>query len=246
MTERAVVDGRPATGADLGLALAARAGHFTAMQVRGGRVRGLDLHLQRLARATEELYGEPLDHDVVLASLRALAPHDASVRVHVVRTGALHVLAVADAPVEAPASPRRLKTVPFARFLPHVKHGGGFPQAHLARQAARDGFDEVLLTDAGGRISEGAVTNLGCLDGERLVWPDAPMLPGITMLLLSRACPHERRALRVPDLQHFDAVFVCNSWGVSPVGAVDGLELPQEAFAQVRARFDALPWDPLG
>ena len=40
-------------------------GHFTAMQVRGGRVRGLDLHLARLDQATDELFGISLDGALV-------------------------------------------------------------------------------------------------------------------------------------------------------------------------------------
>ena len=39
---------------------AAAAGHFTTMQVRGGRVQGLALHLDRLEAASLEFYG--VDH----------------------------------------------------------------------------------------------------------------------------------------------------------------------------------------
>ncbi|WP_084958508.1 aminotransferase class IV [Thermoactinospora rubra] len=249
MITHAVVDGRPARGSDIGLALAARAGHFTAMQVRGGRVRGLAEHLRRLERATRELFGLQPDRDLVLASLRAAVSEaaDASVRVHVARTDALHVIVDAGPPVDAPASPRRLKTVAYQRFLPHVKHGGGFPQAHLARLAQAEGFDDVLLIGADGLISETSIANLGCFDGERIVWPDAPMLEGITMRLLSRG-PHGRRPLRVADLPAFPAVFVCNSWGVSPVGGVDELELKTDeaAYARVVSRYEDTPWDPIG
>lgn len=52
-------DGRPATEEDLGRALFFNYGHFTAMQVRGGRVRGLDLHLARLDAANRELFELP-------------------------------------------------------------------------------------------------------------------------------------------------------------------------------------------
>ncbi|WWW36980.1 hypothetical protein V8017_09710 [Stenotrophomonas rhizophila] len=36
-------------------------GHFTSLQVRGGAVQGLDLHLQRLQEGTEALFGTVLD-----------------------------------------------------------------------------------------------------------------------------------------------------------------------------------------
>ncbi|MFI6481884.1 aminotransferase class IV [Nonomuraea sp. NPDC050663] len=237
-----VVDGRPAEGGDVGLALAARMGHFTALQVRGGRAKGLDLHLARLERATTELYGTRLDTRLVLDSLRlAVTGEDASVRVHVVDD---HVIVTTGAPVDADKSPKALKSVNFQRFLPDVKHGGGFPQAHLARQARLDGFDEVLLTTPDGHVIEGAVTNLGCFDGERLVWPDAPMLEGITMRLLNRKTPHVRRALKPRDLRHFPEVFVCNSWGVSPVGRVDDLPMPSRAGEAMRL-YDEVPWEEI-
>lgn len=50
------------TAAPDALAALAFAGHahFTAMQVRDGRVRGLDLHLARLREASNALFGQAL------------------------------------------------------------------------------------------------------------------------------------------------------------------------------------------
>lgn len=45
-------------------------GHFTSMQVRGHRVRGLDLHLERLRRDSRELFGRAVDGRRVLGYLR--------------------------------------------------------------------------------------------------------------------------------------------------------------------------------
>ena len=36
-------------------------GHFTAMQLRGGRTRGLQLHLDRLGAASREMFGAALE-----------------------------------------------------------------------------------------------------------------------------------------------------------------------------------------
>src|SRR5512142_2271996 len=55
------LNGVSATADDLRLALASNYGHFTAMRVTDGAVRGLDLHLQRLAKATRELFASELD-----------------------------------------------------------------------------------------------------------------------------------------------------------------------------------------
>ncbi|MER7499314.1 aminotransferase class IV [Nonomuraea pusilla] len=253
MIERAVIDGRP-VGADARFTLTARYGHFTAMQVRNRRVRGLDLHLARLDEANRELFGAPVDRGAVLGAIRAVLGDDArdgSVRVYVVETDrprVLATLATLAPPAEAEAGPLRLRSVVFQRYLPHVKKAAGFAQAHLGRQVRREGYDEALLTSADGIVSEGSITNLGCFDGERLVWPDAPMLRGITMRLLERVdVPQERRPLKAGDLAGLGLVFVCNSHGVVPVGQVDDVALrPDPALAaRVLGWYDAVPWDAL-
>src|SRR5437764_11517411 len=59
-------------------------GHFTAMQVRGGRTRGLDLHLARLEAAHQDVYGRALGGQEIRNRIRhALDGRpDASVRVY--------------------------------------------------------------------------------------------------------------------------------------------------------------------
>ncbi|GGO71325.1 aminotransferase class IV [Nonomuraea cavernae] len=249
MIDRVAVDGRPGDAADLGLAMAARYGHFTAMQVRRGRVRGLDLHLDRLEEANAELFGVPLDRELVLASVRAAlgGEPDASVRVIVAERGGVRVIATATPPAEAATTPRAVVSAAYRRFLPHLKHLGGFPQLHLGERARAAGYDEALLVGPDGRISEGAITNLGCFDGERIVWPDAPMLRGVTMRLLERGLPSVRRPLTVAELPAHRAVFLANSIGVVPVGRVDDLTLKvnEEIMARLIGRYEETPWDPI-
>ena len=54
------VNGREADQAAVSLLDHEGWGHFTAMQVREGRARGLDLHLARLEAAHQEVYGRVL------------------------------------------------------------------------------------------------------------------------------------------------------------------------------------------
>ncbi|NUR86476.1 MAG: class IV aminotransferase [Nonomuraea sp.] len=243
MIDRVAVDGRPATAADLGLAVAGRYGHFTAMQVRQARVRGLALHLERLESANLELFGSALDPDLVLDSIAALEPVDASVRVYVVDRGGLHVVATAADPHGWPAGPLHVRTFPYQRFLPHIKHASGFARTYIA---GRVEADEVLLVSSAGLISESTIANLGCHDGERFVWPEAPKLRGITMRLLERQ-PGVERPLTVADLADYPAVFLTNSWGVVPVGRVDDLALKVDegVMASVIELYESTPWDPL-
>jgi branched-subunit amino acid aminotransferase/4-amino-4-deoxychorismate lyase len=253
---RTVIDGELVEAPEVGLAILARYGHFTAMQVRQGRVRGLDLHLERLDRATRELFGVPVDRRLVVDSIRTVlgldgtadGGPDASVRVYVYDVEGLHVFATAAPPIEVATVPQRVKSVRYQRFLPHIKHMGGFPQGYYGRQVHAEGFDEALFTTDDGVISEGSITNLGCFDGTCVIWPDAPMLHGITMQLMERSgVPYESRVLRVEDLRDFEAVFLTNSHGVVPVGQVDGLtlKLDEAVMARLIGRFEGMPWDEI-
>lgn len=64
-------NGREAGAEELAPLAFAGYAHFTAAQVRGGRIRGLDLHLERLRRASIRLFGRALPDEVVRARLRA-------------------------------------------------------------------------------------------------------------------------------------------------------------------------------
>ena len=234
-------------------------GHFTAMQVRDGATRGLGLHLARLDTANRELFGEPLDGGAVRERLRRALDGraDASVRFTVRRlageqgSGPSTVVTVDD-PVAMPAGPLRLKSATYQRPLAHIKHLASAGQRNRRRRALDAGFAEALLTNADGVISEGAITNVGFLDGATAVWPDAPCLAGITMqvivpALAARGVRSVRRMVRLRDVGAFDGAFVTNSWGVATVGAIDDVDIPvDEAFGRtLTAAYDSVPWDPI-
>jgi branched-subunit amino acid aminotransferase/4-amino-4-deoxychorismate lyase len=246
------VNGRAATVADLSVLAVLNYGHFTAMQVRGGRTRGLDLHLARLDAANRALYGAGLPAEPVREYIRhALGDvADASVRVIVFGEESPSVMVVVRPPFAEPDTAQSLRAVAYQRPVAHVKHLGGFGQSYHRRLAEREGFDEALLTGPGGVISEGAITNLGCFDGTSVVWPDAPALDGITMLLLEAALPAQgipsrRGPVNVADLPAFRSVFVTNSRGVAAVERVDDLRLPVDhAFMKTVAEaYASVAWD---
>ncbi|CCK32401.1 hypothetical protein BN159_8023 [Streptomyces davaonensis JCM 4913] len=227
------IDGRRATAEDLFGPVLRAYGHFTAMQVRAGRVRGLGLHLARLDSAHRELFGAGLDGELVRARVRhALGDdvRDASVRVQVYATGdgdATTVLVAVRPPKAGPGSARRLVSVPYQRSIAEVKHIGDFGQAYYQRLARRGGHDDALLVAADGTVSETATANIGFFDGATVVWPEAPLLAGITMQLLVAHGPvSERRPVRVADVPSFEGAFVANSRGIAAVSHLDGVELP--------------------
>ena len=256
MRERVEIDGVTPAPDQLQARMLHGYGHFTAMQVRGGRVRGLDLHLARLTQANAELFGAGLDADLVIAWIRhALGPAaDASVRVYLQRPEPAQppsVMVTVRPPGEMPAS-MTLQAVPYQRSVAHIKHLDDFGQHYYGEVARRNGRDEALLTGPDGLISEGSITNLGCFDGAAVVWPAAAMLRGITMQVLERelgrqGVPVRYSPLRVADLPGFRSVFLTNSRGIAVAVSVDGAPLPaDEQFArQLAGIYQDAPWDEL-
>jgi branched-subunit amino acid aminotransferase/4-amino-4-deoxychorismate lyase len=218
--------------------------HFTAMQVRRKATRGLDLHLARLDAANREIFGTPLDGDEVRARIReALGDtDDASVRVIAAEAG---FTVTVRPPATDPPSPQRLQVVTYQRPLAHLKHSGGFAQEYYRRRAERAGFDEILLTGPDGAIAEGGITNVAFLDGDTLVWPDAPHLAGVTMQLLENAVPSRHHPVHVDDLRTSEGGFLTNSHGVAVIASVDDIVLPVAAAMERRLRtaYAAVAWD---
>ncbi|MQA27627.1 MAG: class IV aminotransferase [Micromonosporaceae bacterium] len=231
-------------------------GHFTSMQARGRRVRGLDLHLRRLDAANRELFGSGVDNERVRDCLRhALVDvADATLRVDLFQSEKDHtdVMVTATPPADPPPTPQRLRSVPYQRPVAHIKHVGAFGQIYHGRLAERDGFDDALLTGPDGAVSEAAIANVGCFDGSGVTWPDAPALHGITMQLLESrldagGVPSRRGPVRLAELPSYATVFVCNSQGVAPVGQVDDTPLPvDESFMRTMIRqYESVAWDPI-
>lgn len=248
---RVEIDGCPVPPGDAPALALVPHGHFTVMQVRAGRTRGLDLHLQRLDAANRELYDSPLDGELVRARIRtalAASTRDATVRVVVAGAadgGPTRLIVAVGAPAEPPAAPQRLMSVPYTRPFAHLKHLGTFGQLQYGRLARRRGFDDALLTGPGGIITEGATTNIGFLAADMIVWPDTPALHGVTMALLERSPGSSRAPVLLTDLGHFEAAFVTNSRGIVAVAAVDDHRFAGSTplIAELARRYDAVPGD---
>jgi branched-subunit amino acid aminotransferase/4-amino-4-deoxychorismate lyase len=249
---RVEVNGR-AVNADAAWSAASSFGHFTAMQVRGGATRGLELHLRRLEAANRELFDAGLDHDEVRALIRhALGEaEDASVRVYLVDADRDSEPATV-VTVREPGgieSPQRLRSVDYQRPDAHLKHLAT-EQGYHTRIARRDGYDDALLTADLDLVSEAATANIGLFDGDGVVWPEAPLLRGITMQLLEaalrgRGVPVRRSSVRLHDLPGFEGAFLSNARGIAAVSGVDDLVLPDAAhgIAMLVDAYAAVPWD---
>ena len=242
-THRIELNGAPAQIEDLRALVQTNYGHFTAMQVQGGGVRGLSLHLDRLEQATRELFGSELDRELVLAYLRQAIgndPRPLSLRVNVF-SGALDrvrmnvpakidVLVTVGAAAPAPAPPLRVKSFRYQRELPAIKHVGTFPLFHYRRLAQQVGFDDALFVGDDGRISEGSVWNIVFFDGNGVTWPDAPQLRGISLQLLQtglarHGASHRLQSVKIQDVASFRGAFFTNSSvPVQPIVRIDEVE----------------------
>jgi branched-subunit amino acid aminotransferase/4-amino-4-deoxychorismate lyase len=245
------VNGREADQAAVSLLDHEGWGHFTAMQVRGGRARGLDLHLARLEAAHHDVYGRALDGQEIRARIRhALDGRlDASVRVYGYWAG---LIVTVREPQDTPRRSHSMTALQFQRPLARLKHVGSWGQGRFSEMALAAGFDEGLLVDETGRISEGTITNVGFWRDGMVIWPDAPKLLGITMLILrhqlmAAGVGQAEEPVRVQDLVGYDGMILCNSRGWAPVGRVDDLTIAQdEAFTKViAAAIDGCPWDEI-
>ena len=235
-------NGRSATARDLGPLAFAGYAHFTALQVRGGKIRGLDLHLQRLRSASLALFGRALPDDQLRAYLKAAiedGPADLSLTATLYPPAGEFTLAATDAEPEVlvrtgpaasgPEGPLALAAIEHERFLPTVKHVGEPAKTDFLRQAAVQGFDDAAFLDRQGRLSEATIWNLAFWDGDSVIWPRAEMLAGVTMGIVRRqleplGIAQRAQEVTLADLPALAGAVVMNSWtpgvAVHRIGAV--------------------------
>lgn len=238
-------------------------GHFTSMRVDDQRVRGLALHLDRLVRDCRRVFDADLDPDRVRHLIRH-ALTDISqpivVRVTVFDPGLElghpgvdaepDLLVTTRQAVRAPLPALRLRSAAYRRDLPEVKHVGLFGSLRHRRIAQRDGFDDVLFTDADGTISEAATSNIGFIDDDRIIWPRADWLPGVTMRLINQARDEHigTEPTTLAQLPNIDAAFVTSAAvGIRPVSAIDDIHWPDHhpALSILRKQYDEIPSERL-
>lgn len=223
-----LVDGLPPTEADLHYLAMVNYGAYTSFKVEDGGVRGLDLHLTRLAANAIELFGEGLEQDHLRRLIRADLGERANAWMRISLFSPLiwarlpservrpKVMTVVSPPPPPLANSVRAQVQTYVRDAAHIKHTATFPLIFARRLAQDAGFDDTLFADADGLISEGSLWNIGFLSGDHVVWPQAPMLPGVTQALISRGLSkvgltNSTEPVHVHDLSRFDGAFLCNS-----------------------------------
>ncbi|HVK23002.1 MAG TPA: aminotransferase class IV [Actinokineospora sp.] len=237
-------------------------GHYTAMRVEQGRVRGLARHLERLDRDAWVVFGTGIAEDIVRAEIRrAVDGHTEAVcaKATVFAPGFDNRVPEADVEPQVkvvvsalPADdgePLRVRTAGYQRDLPTIKHTGTFGPVYHRRLARKAGFDDVLFVNHDNEVSEGATWNVCFLDGQTVVFPSAPALPGIAVGLiqngLTRAgLDYDVRPVAAADLAGFTAAFATNALRpVRAITTIDDVEfkVDADALARLRRCHDSIP-----
>ncbi|MFV0132013.1 aminotransferase class IV family protein [Streptomyces sp. HMX87] len=236
------LDGKPVSADDLLPLALTNLGHFTSMRVGAdGAIRGLALHMERLVRDCKMVRNADLDTERVREYVRHAL--DGQSRPCVVRVTIYdpkaemahpadahdpHVLVSVRGAGALPAEPLRAKSVVHERELPEVKHLGLFGALYARGTAQRADFGDALFIGRDGLVSEGGTWNVGFVDQEgTVVWPEAPVLPGVTMGLLRQHVEHRVATVSLEQAKGMAAVFATNtSIGVRPLSAIDATEFP--------------------
>jgi branched-subunit amino acid aminotransferase/4-amino-4-deoxychorismate lyase len=236
-------------------------GHFTSMRVEGRLgVRGLSLHLDRLTTDCRVVFGAELDPERVRALVRqALGVGDTTAVARVTifdpglelgrpsATAEPHILVTIRDAGSNPPAPLKLQSAVYARDLPRVKHIGLFGALHQRRAAQMNGFDDVVFTSPEGVLSEIATSNIGFIDfAGQLIWPDAEVLPGTTMRLISQALDEDvlTAPVTLAQLPDFAAVVATNAAvGVRAVQQIDDTHWSADnaVTARIRKEYEAIP-----
>ncbi|MFI0263054.1 aminotransferase class IV family protein [Streptomyces sp. NPDC017056] len=253
------LDGEPlAADALMPLALA-NLGHFTSMRVDAdGGIRGLALHMERLARDCRSVWGADLNTGRVRTYIRQALDGRRGpcvVRVTVydpkvdigwpAKVGEPRVLLSLRGVGSTTSAPLRVMSVPYERDLPEVKHVGLCGALHARRTAQLAGFGDALFVGRDGFVSEGVTWNVGFVNQDgTIVWPKATVLPGVTMVLLQQLTEHQVATITLQQAKGMAAAFATNaSIGVRALSTIDESELPTDhaALGELHEMYSSIP-----
>jgi branched-subunit amino acid aminotransferase/4-amino-4-deoxychorismate lyase len=225
-----LINGQTATASELNPLAFAGFAHFTAIQVRNRKIKGLDLHLERLHKASIEFFGNSPSNEHIQSYIKTVVdkgPEDQSVTVTVFSpkgeftSSSMHVkpavLVRTGIPSDGPKGPLRLSVVNYERPLASFKHVGEVGKTYYLHQAIKQGFDDAAFVDKNGRLSEASIWNLVFWDDGTVVWPKAVMLKGTMMSIIQRqleqmGIQQRCEVITLENLSEFSGAAVMNSW----------------------------------
>jgi branched-subunit amino acid aminotransferase/4-amino-4-deoxychorismate lyase len=215
--------------------------------VDDGRVRAVERHWARFAATC----GEHGVERTALAGLRADVELGLPARgrwfprVELHEDGELD-FRVRPAPPREPSVVAWIADVPDPRRAPRRKGPDLERLAALRERAAAHGAGEAVLSDADGRLLEGAFTSLLWWEGETLcvVPDDAPILPGVTRGLLIELA-RERGTSVVQRRPVPQALAGCETWLVSALHGIRAVTAWEQGGPPAGAARRAASWQRL-
>jgi branched-subunit amino acid aminotransferase/4-amino-4-deoxychorismate lyase len=216
----------------------------------------------RLARDCKVVWHAPLNTDRVREYVRQalegqsrpcvvrITIYDPKVEMgHPADANEPHVLVTVRGAGALPPAPLRAQSLVYERDQPQVKHIGLFGSLHARGAAQQAGFDDALFVGRDGFVSEGGTWNAAFIDQDgTVVWPDAPVLPGVTMALLQQHAEHRIATVTLEQAKGMAAAFATNtSIGVRPLSAIDDTEFPVDhpVLAQLQRTYLSIPGETL-
>jgi branched-subunit amino acid aminotransferase/4-amino-4-deoxychorismate lyase len=257
------LDGSPVAVDDLLPLALTNVGHFTSMRVsEDGSIRGLALHMERLVRDCRIVWNAELDTGRVRSCVRKglegqdrpcvvrVTIYDPAVEIgHPADADEPHILVSVRGSGTVPPKPLRVRSVVYERDLPAVKHCGLFGTLYVRGRAQRTNYDDALFVGRDGFVSEGSTWNVAFVDQEgTVVWPQAPVLPGVTMGLLRQHSAHRVATVTLEQARGMTAAFATNtSIGVRPLAAIDDTELSVDhpVLGQLQETYLSIPGESL-
>ena len=222
-------------------------GFFETIRVDQGGIRFLGAHIIRFNKTWQQLFNSDIP-DLSWDAIIHQVIHENGLESQVVAVKVMAAWGSRDRPpfdyniivLARPYSHRlngknepglKLATYPQARQTPFADHKTlNYLYYYLAGKWAVDqGYDEALITNPDGSISETNSANIFLINGKKVLKPKSPhVLPGIMERIVEEQLfewgyDMEKTTLFPKDLFNVDEVFVTNSlMGVAPVLAIDG------------------------
>jgi branched-chain amino acid aminotransferase len=216
-------------------------GVFDSLAIRNGSPVFLDRHLRRLRKGVDRLLiaNTPTDEELSAALFQLIKANDIdAARARITITpgpgssprdrGAQPLTVISTSPLHHAPSSVSLCTVQWTRNerspLAGIKSTSWGENATILRFATTNGFDNAILCDSTGRLSECTTSNMYLVIDEKIVTPslDSGCLPGIIREVLIDEHFVSEQDLIPSDLALATEVFITSSTtGIVPVHCVD-------------------------
>jgi branched-subunit amino acid aminotransferase/4-amino-4-deoxychorismate lyase len=161
------------------------------------------------------------------------------VRVTVYPDGAVIMQAVPL--IHPPNSLLKVKTVAYRRPTPLIKHGDLMPCTKLTEAAKAEGFDEVVLVNTYGELTEGAFAALAVWAGNAWCFPHPLLQHGLPSL----TAYHMQRWLTRQGIPwHYQGITASAVKGLVLLSAIRGVSVVHQLNNRVLAPIPAsvMPW----